>query len=959
MGDSRQVLGLLDGVIGLMGAAPSSTSAAKQLRAATVELELCVATAGLEQVDAPGLAGKLAAAGDAMSRLAAEVAVPDSQYAASSLAIATLGPLSEAACRTLTRCCQLAFLLGPQLPRQEAFRLAAGAALVLHCGTALAQRCLQVDTAPRSAGERHNAMMVGSAAELQLAAMHAALHWLSTAVRADVAAVWSRTAGRPAAVLPWLAAVLDALFFVQGVEAGNQTVWHFASLGSVCGVLLRSDHFRAHRAALAAAPDTQAALLSLLLGQAVPCISAALEDAQHSSSGSEASGSGAGGSASSGGSGTQHRGRGAGSGSGSDQEEHLEAAFSSLINLPLAINGAAAVADASLLDRLERTLPGVHGAGGIRTVDRLIRSLPLQRPASQAPDRFVLLHMAAAQLARMLCKAATQAGEGPPAAAGGSRHGSGRGSSAGSADERQELLVAQLALVPSFTCLLLGLEAGGECGEAAVGEHADLLGTVMQALAPLTDSGGEVAAAQQAYGQQAQQAQQRHRHHQQEEQSSQRHASAAAAAAWVAALDAGLQLLPLAARHMAAWQRLGQEGAASLAQSLALFLWTRGAKALQATPSELLPASSPQLWQLHSRACRAVHWLVQPEQAPLLRALYPQGTPVGGLCLFMSGVHASFTAAMVQLESASTESQALAGALRAAHWAAVRAAQPLLDNGGTAAAGSAWLALLSCLSLAVITSGPDFPGAADEGLAQLTLETLEPCQSLAGEERQALVPYALTAYAELLRDRRMPARLVVSWLASGLLGRLLRQERAPMVASAAAAEALDLESKRLMFCWHALAVLEGAARQLPAQQQQAAAELQAAIRAVAMLPSDCERVSPAEYNAFYDGLLHLVEPAQQVAQLLLQHWAQPEQVAADRLALAQAAAAHSCANLRCANLGLEGGPAAGEGRGCKRCSACRAVYYCGTACSHADWRAGHRRVCAALGAARQAAAGDS
>ncbi len=36
------------------------------------------------------------------------------------------------------------------------------------------------------------------------------------------------------------------------------------------------------------------------------------------------------------------------------------------------------------------------------------------------------------------------------------------------------------------------------------------------------------------------------------------------------------------------------------------------------------------------------------------------------------------------------------------------------------------------------------------------------------------------------------------------------------------------------------------------------------------------------------------------------------------------------------------------------CSACRAVWYCGTACSHADWRAGHRRVCKALGAARAA-----
>ena len=37
-------------------------------------------------------------------------------------------------------------------------------------------------------------------------------------------------------------------------------------------------------------------------------------------------------------------------------------------------------------------------------------------------------------------------------------------------------------------------------------------------------------------------------------------------------------------------------------------------------------------------------------------------------------------------------------------------------------------------------------------------------------------------------------------------------------------------------------------------------------------------------------------------------------------------------------------------------SACHAVWYCGTACSHADWReGGHRRVCKALGAARRAA----
>ena len=95
-------------------------------------------------------------------------------------------------------------------------------------------------------------------------------------------------------------------------------------------------------------------------------------------------------------------------------------------------------------------------------------------------------------------------------------------------------------------------------------------------------------------------------------------------------------------------------------------------------------------------------------------------------------------------------------------------------------------------------------------------------------------------------------------------------------------------------------------------------------------------------------------PARQLAATLLEHWARPEQQQQDALQLAQAAAARSCAYLRCSNVGGEGGPAAGQGGGSQRCGACRAVWYCSTACSHADWRqGGHRRVCKALGAARQ------
>lgn len=107
------------------------------------------------------------------------------------------------------------------------------------------------------------------------------------------------------------------------------------------------------------------------------------------------------------------------------------------------------------------------------------------------------------------------------------------------------------------------------------------------------------------------------------------------------------------------------------------------------------------------------------------------------------------------------------------------------------------------------------------------------------------------------------------------------------------------------------------------------------------------------------ALLHrdALPPAQRLTATLLEHWQRPEQQQEDTLALARArAAARSCAHLRCTNAALEGGQAAGQGVGSARCSACRAVWYCSEACSHADWRAGgqHKRCCKALKAAREA-----
>ena len=94
--------------------------------------------------------------------------------------------------------------------------------------------------------------------------------------------------------------------------------------------------------------------------------------------------------------------------------------------------------------------------------------------------------------------------------------------------------------------------------------------------------------------------------------------------------------------------------------------------------------------------------------------------------------------------------------------------------------------------------------------------------------------------------------------------------------------------------------------------------------------------------------------AEGLAAALQQYFAQlPHAEAVQWLETAQAAAARSCAFLRCSNLGLEGGPAAGEGGGSLKCGACRSVWYCGTACSHADWRAGRKRVCKTMAAVRQ------
>ncbi len=74
-----------------------------------------------------------------------------------------------------------------------------------------------------------------------------------------------------------------------------------------------------------------------------------------------------------------------------------------------------------------------------------------------------------------------------------------------------------------------------------------------------------------------------------------------------------------------------------------------------------------------------------------------------------------------------------------------------------------------------------------------------------------------------------------------------------------------------------------------------------------------------------------------------------EQAAAVQNALALAALP-LCAHLACTNLA---GVSEAQLR-MRMCSACRVSRYCSAACQLTDWRAGHKRVCAALAAAQAA-----
>jgi hypothetical protein len=141
-------------------------------------------------------------------------------------------------------------------------------------------------------------------------------------------------------------------------------------------------------------------------------------------------------------------------------------------------------------------------------------------------------------------------------------------------------------------------------------------------------------------------------------------------------------------------------------------------------------------------------------------------------------------------------------------------------------------------------------------------------------------------------------------------------------------------------------------KQLVAALKALDAELHAAVQ-----PMAAHEGPGPQQGQHMRALQQIVQPASALAELGHQVWVLRGFAEEGRLAVAQVAVLRSCAYLGCSNLEQEGGPAAGQGLGSQRCGGCRMAWYCGTACSHADWRAGHKRVCKALAATKPAAAG--
>ncbi|PRW58171.1 SYS1-like protein [Chlorella sorokiniana] len=440
----------------------------------------------------------------------------------------------------------------------------------------------------------------------------------------------------------------------------------------------------------------------------------------------------------------------------------------------------------------------------------------------------------------------------------------------------------------------------------------------------------------------------------------------AAMADWAAAATAVLPLLPLLSQWHAQWagnnraSAAEQQGPASLFGALftnvvyngrlVILEWLESGEAERPQPLPLVK----QLFQLHSHTCRLLNAVV----AGRCQMLLPAVASTRSWSALLDSLNLQYSLANKVLSTCQEQTpKQYARAHAASHITALTVAAAEL--------GSQFVVQQDVTSLmhALMEACIAFPLVLQLGWLPLGQQAV-----------QALhrgTPNDWVGRAEWLRQLCVMAaeqpQLGATLASSGLLELALAEARAML-----ASQDVDIMGeccfrvKHLRAVWYnAIDALLNAGGQLlhrlqadPATAGTAAVEqLQTAHAALDAANEGVYRGMPPQVRQLtlpVENLDSLSQTATALGVSMQQCWEQCGEAAQARVEIAQAAAARSCACLACCTF-VGGGPAAGEGKGRKRCSGCHTAWYCSAECQQRAWKVeGHRQACKALAAARAA-----
>lgn len=801
------------------------------------------------------------------------------------------------------------------------FVVLAGKASATSAGAGVASTAPNEGGAARVAFQQQLAAMGGATrvacqlAEQQLAAMHALMAALAATQpeQQRTLAAWAGSVAKPAQLLGWLELAAKALCLAHNAGLALDTA--LPPFASIASQIMMGEPFRKHQAALKAAPQQQAQVAALLL----PLSRAATQDAAQLGSDSAGSNSGS----DSSGSGNASSGSGSGSGS----------------SLPTAVHYLKLLTANSLKQGVQTQLQGSQGIDLLTAtaglVD-LVARLPHTAGGADATvwnDHCNLLLTSTVSWAGF-CKSITDM----PQLGGGL-----------SGLQRRATWYAALQL-ESVARMASKLHAAGQ-----VGAHETRQAAALDILASLQS------------------------------------------VAQVVSLDR--ELLASDPHRLAR----GFAGSVQAAAAAALFSGIAPSETMQALTScvqaayNLVPSSTEQLptedagkWELvvqlrsvHAAACRLAHHLegVEGENRDLVEA---------ALCAltysFLSMLNISRMCNEGHFPSRELQASAAAHVNPAAvlmikqQAIFVATCPPTKALADAVALCTPWLWTHECEEALVgevrtLLSRHQEAAATGSAVVGGMVVAASGGSGLRGMFRASICHLAVAMTATAAAAPRIAASLLGSDSLSALVTTFLRLEPQRQHVSATERAQEQRRFKSQVFEVHqnlhqlvsalGRAVQDAAAADVAAGAEASSspvgripADVLAAAAQMGAAPPPLPQDAKAARTAVQSALARLLPVAKRLAAALQAYWQQPRQQEAAALELAKVAATRGCAHLRCANLGAQGGPDCGQVAGSKRCGGCRVVRYCCTDCQTADWRGGgHRKVCAALKALREAGAG--